>query len=242
MKRCIAALLTGRGNSTLKDKNVLSVLGHPLLWWPATAARHCCRITDFFCSSDDDAILSAAAECGYTGICRPAKLARPETQHADVIIHALEMMRSQGCMPDILVVLLANNGIVKSEWIETSIKTLEEDPTLSACVPVMEEMDCHPYRCKRIDEDGLIAPWFDFAGRDISTNRQDLPKNYMLCHNFWTLNVKRSIFAKNGGQQPWAFMGDRVKPIIVEEGFDVHVAEDITRTERWLTENILKDT
>ena len=118
MKRCIAALLTGRGNSTLKDKNVLSVLGHPLLWWPATAARHCCRITDFFCSSDDDAILSAAAECGYTGICRPAKLARPETQHADVIIHALEMMRSQGCTPDILVVLLANNGIVKSEWIE----------------------------------------------------------------------------------------------------------------------------
>ena len=28
----IAALLTGRGNNTLKDKNVLPVLGKPLLY------------------------------------------------------------------------------------------------------------------------------------------------------------------------------------------------------------------
>ena len=44
----IAALLTGRGNNTLKDKNVLPVLGKPLLYYPAMAAKTCNLITDFY--------------------------------------------------------------------------------------------------------------------------------------------------------------------------------------------------
>lgn len=35
----VTALLTGRGNNTLKDKNILDVLGHPVLYYPAHAAR-----------------------------------------------------------------------------------------------------------------------------------------------------------------------------------------------------------
>jgi CMP-N,N'-diacetyllegionaminic acid synthase len=35
----IAALLTGRGNNTLKDKNILPVFGKPLLYYPCQAAR-----------------------------------------------------------------------------------------------------------------------------------------------------------------------------------------------------------
>ena len=31
------ALLTGRGNNTLKDKNVLDILGKPVLYYPAHA-------------------------------------------------------------------------------------------------------------------------------------------------------------------------------------------------------------
>ena len=37
----IVALLTGRGNNTLKDKNVLPVLGRPLCQYPAMAAKEC---------------------------------------------------------------------------------------------------------------------------------------------------------------------------------------------------------
>ena len=35
------ALLTGRGNNTLKDKNIREVCGKPLLAYPAEAARKC---------------------------------------------------------------------------------------------------------------------------------------------------------------------------------------------------------
>lgn len=236
----IAALLTGRGNNTLKDKNVLPVLGKPLLYYPAMAARSCELITDFYVSSDDEKILNAAAECGYKKILRPAELALPTAQHVDVIVHALKLMKEDGVEPDILVVLLANSGIVKKEWIQESIDNLISNPELSASVPVLLEQDHHPYRCKCLREDGCLGTWFDFKGRDISTNRQDLPMNFVLCHNFWTLNLKNSLYSDVAGQQPWTFMGNNIKPIVVKESFDVHDEEDLKRTEKWILQEGIK--
>ena len=89
----IAALLTGRGNNTLKDKNVLPVLGRPLCQYPALAAKKCKLINDFFVSSDDEKILMAAEEIGYKRIVRPKELAQPTSQHIDAIIHALSVMK-----------------------------------------------------------------------------------------------------------------------------------------------------
>lgn len=236
----IAALLTGRGNNTLKDKNVLPVLGKPLLYYPAMAARSCELITDFYVSSDDEKILNAAAECGYKKILRPAELALPTAQHVDAIVHALKVMKEDGVEPDILVVLLANSGIVKKEWIQESIENLITNPELSASVPVLLEQDHHPYRCKCLREDGCLGTWFDFKGRDISTNRQDLPMNFVLCHNFWTLNLRNSLYSDVAGQQPWTFMGNNIKPIVVKESFDVHDEDDLKRTEKWLLQEGIK--
>lgn len=236
----IVALLTGRGNNTLKDKNVLPVLGKPLLYYPAMAARSCELITDFYVSSDDEKILNAAAECGYKKILRPAELALPTAQHVDAIVHALKVMKEDGVEPDILVVLLANSGIVKKEWIQESIENLITNPELSASVPVLLEQDHHPYRCKCLREDGCLGTWFDFKGRDISTNRQDLPMNFVLCHNFWTLNLRNSLYSDVAGQQPWTFMGNNIKPIVVKESFDVHDEDDLKRTEKWLLQEGIK--
>ena len=230
----IVALLTGRGNNTLKDKNVLPVLGKPLLYYPAMAAKACPEISDFYVSSDDDKILNAAADCGYKKIRRPDELALPTAQHVDAIIHALGVMKEDGVAPDILVVLLANSAIVKKEWIQESIQNLIRNPQLSASCPVLLEMDNHPYRSKRLREDGCLDTWFDFKGQKISTNRQDLPMNFVLCHNFWTLNLKNSLYSDVQGQQPWTFMGNNIKPIVVQESFDVHDEDDLLRTEKWL--------
>lgn len=161
----IAALLTGRGNNTLKDKNVLPVLGRPLCQYPAMAAKNSKLIDDFYVSSDDEKILTTAEECGYKRIVRPAELALPTAQHVDAIIHALGIMKAEGIEPDILVVILANNAITKTEWIEESIRNLIDNPELSASCPVMLEQDHHPYRSKCLREDGCLGTWFDFNGR-----------------------------------------------------------------------------
>ena len=71
---------------------------------------------------------------------------------------------------------------------------------------------------------------------NISTNRQDLPTCYFLAHNFWVLNVKELLSGK-GGQQPWDFMGYRIKPYEIEESIDIHKEEDLYLAATWIKKN-----
>ena len=77
----VTALLTGRGNNTLKDKNVLDILGHPVLYYPAVAAKNAKTISAWYVSSDDEKILNAAGSVGFSPIVRPPELALPTSQH-----------------------------------------------------------------------------------------------------------------------------------------------------------------
>ena len=234
----IAALLTGRGNNTLTDKNVIPVLGKPLLHYPATAAKNSELIDSLWVSSDDEKILTAAESLNYKRIKRPEKLALPTSQHIEAIDHALEVMAEEGAKPNILVVMLANSVTIKTEWIDACINLLVNDKQATAAVPVYREMDHHPYRCKKINKDGYLEPFFDFSNEFISTNRQDLVPAYFLSHNFWVLNL--DTIDRSKGQKPWTFMGDKVKHFLVEEVFDVHTREDIKKSEDWLKENNIK--
>jgi len=231
------ALLTGRGNNTLKDKNILEVCGKPLLAYPAEAARKSSLIDEFFVSSDDEKILSIAQDCGFKKIKRPADLGRPDSKHVDVIKHALGVIKEEGADPDILVVLLANTVCVKTEWIDECLREILKTPTISAVVPVVSDLDHHPYRAKKKDEDGFLEPFFDFGDRDISSNREEIGDCLFLCHNFWVLNVKKSVYT-DGGLSPWKFMGDKVKPYELDWSIDVHTKEDLIRSENWVKANL----
>jgi CMP-N-acetylneuraminic acid synthetase len=233
----IAALLTGKGSNTLRDKNILPIRGVPLLCYPAFAARQSSKIDRFFVSSDSERILELSGRMGYTKIPRPGALSLPESRHVDVIEHALhQMLLVHDYSPDILVVLLANNISIRTEWITESIAMIESDPSLSAVVPVYEDMDHHPYRAKRISTEGVVRSFIDLSSRNVSTNRQDLPPCYFLCHNFWTLNLSLSLKAPPG-DQPWSFMGQRVAPIVVDESIDVHIERDLLLCEQWIERN-----
>jgi CMP-N-acetylneuraminic acid synthetase len=233
----IVALLTGRGNNTLKDKNILPVLGKPLLHYPCRAARGCDSITHYYVSSDDQKILDAAKiSANFEPIIRPESLGRPESKHIDVIHHAIDEMRIRGVDPDIVVVLLANSATLKAEWIESAIQEMIHDESITAMAPCYQEQDHHPYRAKRIDENGFLDTFVNLDDIDVSSNRQELETCVFFAHNFWVLRVKNSLEA-DGGQKPWVFMGDKVKPIMVEGCFDVHTVEDINRTEIWIKEN-----
>ena len=198
----VTALLTGRGNNTLKDKNVLPVLGRPLLYYPAMAAKQSRHVTNLYVSSDDDKILDAANDIGYKKIVRPVEYAQSTSQHIDAILHALLYMKqTDGFKPDILIVLMANAGIIKTEWIDSCIEMIQNQPEVSSVVPVKIDQDHHPFRAKRMSDDGFLTNFFDFSNQTISTNRQDLPACYYLCHNFWALNVSKSIDLLPQGQQ-----------------------------------------
>lgn len=232
----VTVLLTGRGNNTLKDKNVLEVLGHPVLYYPARAGRKSQRADYWYCSSDDSKILDAAEKEGYKPIVRPDYLGTATAQHVDVIKHAIETIPEEE-LGEILVVVLANNVTIKSEWIDACVDMMENDKSLSAVVPVYVDNDHHPLRGKRVDENGHLQMYEQGVMGNVSTNRQDLPKCYFLSHNFWVINRKMMVDNNYEGQQPWGFLGNTIGYYEIDESIDIHKEIDLRIAEDWVLKN-----
>lgn len=231
----VCALLTGRGNNTLKDKNILDILGKPVLYYPANAGAKSLFIDSYYCSSDDKKILSEAEKLGYQPIKRPAELALPSSQHVDCILHGLKKIEENEGLPDILVVILANNVTIKSEWIDKCVEKMKENMDLSAVIPVYEDNDHHPLRAKVINNNGRLIMYEKNIKGNVSTNRQDLQSCYFPAHNFWVLNVQSVL--KGEGQPPWNFMGNNIFPFIIDESIDIHKKIDLHIAKEWIKEN-----
>lgn len=225
--------MIGRGGSSLKDKNILPVLGHPLLHWAAAAARRSKYIGRYYISSDDDRILQTAAKAGYKKIRRPNELATDTAQSCDAIRHALKLIEQEGPV-DIVVVQHANVGTITEDIIDDCVGELIADETLSSVVPSHQHNEYHPMRAKRLNEDGLLQPFVNGDG-PVSANRQDLPICYFFDHSIWALRA--SAIHSPEGQYPWDCMGTRIKPYPTEGCLDVHTLEDLDRTASWLIEN-----
>ncbi len=233
MNNRIAALMIGRGGSSLKDKNILPVHGYPLLQWAAAAAHRSSYIGRFYISSDCDRILSAAKAAGYTPIRRPEALSTATAQSCDVVRHGLSIIEEDGSV-DVIVLQHANVGIISEQIIDDCIDELMADESLSAVVPCHENNEYHPYRAKSLSGESLLEPFVQIDG-NVSANRQDLPPAYFFDHSIWVLRA--STINAPGGQPPWQCMGNRIKPYLTEGCLDVHSPEDIEKTEKWITEH-----
>lgn len=229
----IAALMIGRGGSSLKDKNILPILGYPLLQWAAGAAIRSKYIGRYYISSDDDKILSAAEDMGYSRIQRPLELSLDTAQSCDAVRHAFDIMRKDG-MIDIVVVQHANVGTISENIIDTCIEHLLVDPDLSAVVPSHECNEYHPLRAKSMGRDGLLRPYIE-SSDPVSANRQDLPVCLFFDHSIWAL--RSSAIQRAGGQPPWDCMGSRIMPYLTKGCLDVHSLDDLRKTEEWIKMN-----
>lgn len=229
----VCALMIGRGGSTLRDKNVLPVLGVPLLLWGCAAARSSKYITSFYISSDDQKILHTAGLAGYKPIVRPNSLASDTARSSDAVRHALDIIEQETGVVDLIVVQHANVGTITGDMIDECIELILSNADLSSVVPAHEHPEYHPMRAKRVREDGTLESFFTGS---ISPNRQELPKAVFFDHSFWVLRGRSAVFDPSG-QEPWPCMGSKILPYLTEGCLDVHDLADLARTEEWLKKN-----
>lgn len=228
----IVALIIGRGNNTLKDKNILPVLGKPLLQWGALAAKRSEYIGRYYLSSDCERILKAGENVDFKGIVRPDYLSTPTAQSSDVVLHALETIEKD-CPASVLIVIHANVGTISTKLIDECISILLNNEILSSVVPSHRKDEYHPLRARKLDENGVLIPFVENYGKPISANRQDLEMSLFYDHSFWVLDVEKGVKCENG-QLPWPVMGNKIMPYITEGCFDVHDLEDLEKTAKWI--------
>ena len=218
----IAAIITGKGTSSLKNKNLLKINNRPILTYPCAEAKKVKEINKFYVSSEDKKILNLCHKYGYKKILRPKFLALANSKHLHVLKHAINFIIKDKFKPEIIVVLLANSPIIKAKWIIDCIKIIINNKKVTAAVPVVLNNDHNPYRAKKI-KNGYLRN-FVKTKKKISSNRQQLNKSFFLCNNFWV--IRTSAIIREKGEGPWNFMGKFVRPYLVKNSIDIHNMQD----------------
>lgn len=222
-------LIPARGGSkSIPHKNIKLLAGKPLIAWTIEAAMRCRGLSRLIVSTDDQQIAEVAVQRGAeVPFLRPAELAGDDTSSVTVVLHLMKWLEEQGTvLPDYILLLQPTSPFRTTADIETAL-ALAESREAEAVVSVCEAGD-HPFLCKRIREDGMLA---DFVGANTDyLRRQDLPPAYSLngaiylnrCASF--LN-KRTFIPED--TVPYLMPPDR--SLDIDTPWDWHLAELVLR-------------
>lgn len=172
--RSVLAVIPARGGSkTLPRKNVLPVLGRPLLAWTADEARKSAYIDRMALSSEDPEILAVGRDLGLDiPFPRPAELATDIATTDQVLLHLLERVTGY----DLLVLLQVTSPLRLAADIDGCLETCVRRDA-PACVSVTVP-DRSPYLYRAMDQAGRLRP---LLGDSCAVRRrQELPPAYVL--------------------------------------------------------------
>ncbi|MFC1747420.1 cytidylyltransferase domain-containing protein [Pseudomonadota bacterium] len=235
----IVALILGRGGSTgLPGKNVMPLVGRPLMSYPLMAAQNSKYCDKIFLSTDDDEIRKIGDQFGVHHIERPDYLATKEALAEDAYIHGYhEITKILGEEPELLILLFCNGATVLSSYIDEAVEVLRNDAELdSACTASCYNM-WSPLRAKKIDKNGHLVSFIppEFFGDEITCDRESQGDSwYADCSMF---AVRPCCMDKKNGDLPFTWLGRNIHPIQQWGGLDVDYHWQVPIVEHWLKEH-----
>lgn len=123
----VVAIIPARGGSKrLPKKNIVPILGKPLLGWAIEAALASPLVGpgNVFVSTEDDDVAQVALQFGAQVIARPAELADDQTWTEPVIQHGIQYLEEQGRQIELVLWMNACAAEVTSQDIDHAINRL----------------------------------------------------------------------------------------------------------------------
>ena len=217
--RVIAVIPARGGSKRLPKKNVLNLKGKPLISWSIESGLKSRYIDKLVVSSEDEEILSIAAEHEVETLIRPDELADDKTSSFDTIKHTLDNSQEY----DYIVLLQATSPLRNQTHIDKAIELLEEK-NADAIVSV-RETDHNPLWSNTLDDSLSMK---GFLKDHVSNKRsQDLEKYYELNGAIYICKVSKLLKEKGFFLKDniYAFKMDRKSSIDIDEKIDFKIAE-----------------
>lgn len=241
-KSLIVAILIGREGSTgYPGKNLVSVLGKPLMAWPLNAAKQVAEIERVYVSTDSSRIKAVAQEYGARIIDRPARLATKEALGEHAYEHAHQVivaeLKREGIEPELYVLLMANAPTVSPAQLREGIAALRAHPEYDSAVTVSCYNMWSPLRARRIGADGLLHPFvpFETFGDPKTLNcDRDSQGDAWFADMGVSIVRPRNLDRLEDGLLPQKWMGQKIYPIKNEGGLDVDYPYQMPQAEFWL--------
>ncbi len=218
------AIIPARGGSKrLPRKNILNLVGKPLIAWSIEAGLNSKYIDSVIVTSDSDEILDISKEFGSEIIKRPDELSSDTATSFDAIKHTIDNVEKY----DYIVLLQPTSPLRTNIHIDESIELLSTKDA-DAIVSV-SEMDHSPLWSNRLD-DTLSMNGF-LRDEVVNKRSQDLEKYYRLNGAIYICNStklleEKSFFLK---ENTYAYKMDRKSSIDIDEEIDFKFAELIIK-------------
>lgn len=205
----VIGVIPARGGSQrLPDKNLLPILGRPLVAYTIEAALRATTLDRVVVSTDHSKIADIAKNVGAEVVMRPEKLATAEAPIDDSVRHVVRHLEANdGFLTEIAVLMQANNPVRKKGEIDEVVHKLMRTPWATA-VATAYKVSQRPEWAKILsnEETKEIRPFMD-AG--ISYRIQDLPELYLLDGS--VIAVRADVLQKTtGDRRVHAYLGGRV--------------------------------
>lgn len=142
----ILAIITARGGSKgLPNKNIMMLLGKPLIAWSIEQALASSYIDTVVVSTDSPKIASIALRYGaQVPFIRPKRLATDRAKSIDVVLHAIDYYESNNIVFDIAVLLEPTSPLRDTKDIDGAIELLLSNRTAESIVGVSKVEAVHP--------------------------------------------------------------------------------------------------
>ena len=218
----ILAIIPARGGSKgLPNKNILPLLGHPLISYSIKAALDSKFITRVVVSTDSRKIAEISKEYGAeVPFIRPSKYAQDLSTDFEVFKHAINWLKdNEGYEPDIIVQLRPTSPVRKVEIIDQSIEKLINSNCDS--LRIVAPSPITPYKMWNIEDELLPMKQLlslDEISEPFNQPRQNLPSVY------WQIGFL-DVIKLNTILKEKSMTGSKILPFIVENKYAIDIDE-----------------
>jgi CMP-N-acetylneuraminic acid synthetase len=219
----VLAIIPARGGSKgIPRKNVVELLGRPLLWWSVRAALEAKTVTRTVLSTDDAEMAEVGRAAGAeVPFLRPAELAGDDVLDLPVFEHVLTTLAStEGYRPDLVVHLRPTSPLRPPGLIDEGVRTLAADPEADSLRAVTPPSN-NPFKMWRI-EDGVLVPLVDSGiPEQYNQPRQVLPPAWW---QTGTLDVMR----RETILELRSMTGRRILPMVIDADLAVDIDDPVS--------------
>lgn len=218
------ALIPARGGSKgIKDKNITSLNGKPLIAYTIEAARNCPYIDDVVVTTDSSKIADVAAKYGARiPFLRPASLASDNSTTLDAILHAVTTLKSQGNEYDYLVLLQPTSPLRTSNDITKCIDKMFEynSDNIVSISPVND----NPVLIRQIADNGHVSK---LLNQSSTVRRQDMKPYYRVNGSIYINKISDLNEKTSFNDNECGYIMDSSHSVDIDEYTDILYAEAV---------------
>lgn len=219
----IAIIPARSGSKGLKDKNIMTLNGKPLMVYSIDAAIRSDEFDKIFVSTDSELYARIAIKYGADAhFLRSEANSSDKASSWDAVREVLKKFEEEGLSFDEIMLLQPTSPLRTPQDIKNAIQTMVIRNALA--VESLTEMDHSPLWANTLPEDGSMAGFFNkFSNKP----RQDLPVYYR--ENGAIYLVKKEILSKSDAaifsEGCYAYVMPRERSIDIDCELDFKLAE-----------------